>query len=118
MVDGQVVQPGTVDLRGPTTVMSAIAQARGAKETARLSNIIVIRKDFNGKPAGTNVDLQKVIDGTDFSQDITLMPYDIVYVPKSNIARVNMFVDQYINRAIPFGAAIPFFIYYSANQNR
>jgi hypothetical protein len=48
-----------------------------------------------------NIDLGKVIDGTDLSQDIYLMPYDIVYVPKSNIARVNKFVDEYINRVVP-----------------
>jgi hypothetical protein len=28
-----------------------------------------------------NIDLGKVIDGSDLGQDIYLMPYDIVYVP-------------------------------------
>ena len=97
--------------------MNAIAQARGAKDTARLSNVIVIRKDFNGKPAGTNLDLRRVIDGTDYSQDITLMPYDIVYVPKSNIARIDLFVMQYINQATPLAAAMPFVAYYSATRS-
>ena len=81
--------------------MTAIIQAGGMRESARLSNVIVIRQDFEGKPVGTMVDLRKVIDGTDFSQNIYLMPYDIVYVPKSNIARVDKFVDEYISRVIP-----------------
>jgi len=49
----------------------------------------------------TNVDLRKVLDGSDLSQDIQLIPYDIVYVPKSNIANVNKFVSEYINQLIP-----------------
>jgi len=102
-VDGEVLLPGVVEIKGPTTVMRAIAQARGLRETARLSNVIVIRKDFEGNPMAANIDLGKVIDGTDLSQDISLMPYDIVYVPKSNIARVNKFVDEYINRVVPGG---------------
>jgi len=32
-----------------------------------------------------------------------MMPYDIVYVPKSNIANWLKFVDEYINRAVPGG---------------
>lgn len=102
-VDGEVLVPGVVELKGPTTVMRAIAQARGLRETARISNVIVIRKDFEGKPMAANLDLGKVINGTDLGQDILLMPYDIVYVPKSNIARVNKFVDEYINRVVPGG---------------
>lgn len=102
-VDGEVLLPGVVELKGPTTVMRAIAQARGLRETARISNVIVIRKDFEGKPMAANLNLSNVINGTDLSQDIYLMPYDIVYVPKSNIARVNKFVDEYINRVVPGG---------------
>lgn len=102
-VDGEVVGPRLVELRGPTTVMRAITQAGGLRETARLSNVIVIRKDFEGQPMAANLDLRKVINGTDMSQDIYLMPYDIVYVPKSHIANYLKFVDEYINRAVPGG---------------
>jgi len=102
-VDGEVVFPGMIDLRGPMTIMQAIAQSRGLKETARLSNIIVLRKDADGSPMAANIDLRKVIDGTDPSQDLSLLPYDIVYVPKSQIANWNKFIDEYINRAVPGG---------------
>jgi polysaccharide export outer membrane protein len=118
-VDGEVAGPRFVDLIMPTTVMRAITQAGGLRETARLSNVIVIRKDFEGKPAGTMVDLRKVIDGTDFSQDIYLMPFDIVYVPKSNIARVDKFVDEYITKLIPgLGSSYLQNQYYYNNSNR
>ena len=102
-VDGEVTLPGLIELKGPTTVMRAITQARGLRETARISNVIVIRKDYEGNPMAANIDLTKVINGTDMAQDIHLMPYDIVYVPKSNIARIDKFVDEYINRVVPGG---------------
>ena len=100
-IDGEVNYSGPVDFKGRMTLFQAIAQARGLRETARLSNIIVIRKDFEGAPMAANIDLRKVIDGTDLSQDIALMPYDIVYVPKSHIANWVKFVDEYINQSIP-----------------
>ncbi len=102
-VDGEVIMPGPLDFKGRMTLFQAISQARGVRDTARLSNVIVIRKDFEGKPMAANLDLTKVINGTDFSQDIALMPYDIVYVPKSHIANWNKFVSDYINNSVPGG---------------
>jgi len=102
-VDGEVVMSGPIEFKGHMTLLQAISQARGLRETARMSNIIVIRKDFEGKPMAANIDLTKVINGKDFSQDIALMPYDIVYVPKSHIANWNKFINDYINNSIPGG---------------
>lgn len=100
-VDGEIAAPKSIPFRGRMTVMQAVAQAEGMRETARLSNVIVIRKDFQGQPMAANLDLRKVIDGTDFSQDVALMPYDIVYIPKSHIANWDKFIDEYVNRSIP-----------------
>jgi len=100
-VDGEVLFPGLVEIKGPTRLVHAISLARGFRESARLSNIIIIRKDAEGKSMSTNIDYRKIIDGSDLTQDITLLPYDIVYVPKSNIANVNKFVSEYINTVIP-----------------
>jgi len=100
-VDGEVLFPGTVPIQGPTQLVEAISLARGFRESARLSNVIVIRKDVNGKAMSTNIDYRKIIDGSDLSQNITLLPYDIVYVPKSVIANVDKFVSEYINLSIP-----------------
>lgn len=100
-VDGEVSAPGFAEMSARTTVMRAIQLRGGVRETARLSQIIIIRKDSEDRPAATVVDLRKVIDGTDFSQDIRLMPYDIVYVPKSNIALVDKFVAEYISNVVP-----------------
>ena len=100
-VDGEVSRPGIVNLIGPLTVLQAISQAGGVKDTARTSEVVIIRRDAENKPLILPVDVKKVMDGTDMKQDIALMPYDIIFVPKSAIANVNVWVDQYIRRNIP-----------------
>ncbi len=100
-VDGEVLRPGVVTLPGPMTVLQSIAQAGGMKETARYSEVIVIRKNGQEKPTTLVVDLEQAIDGTDLQQDIRLLPHDIVFVPRSRIANVNVWVDQYIRRNVP-----------------
>ena len=87
---------------GPLTVMQAISQAGGLKDTARRTQVLVIRQNPDGPFFTSVLDLTKAIDGTDKRQDIALMPYDIVYVPKSAIANVNLFVQQYITQNIPY----------------
>ncbi|SNB46147.1 polysaccharide biosynthesis/export family protein [Geobacter sp. DSM 9736] len=100
-VDGEVFRPGVVPLPGPMTVLQSISQAGGMKETARLDEVLVIRKNGQSKPVTIIVNLEDAIEGTDHGQDITLLPHDIVVVPRSKIANVNVWVDQYLRRNIP-----------------
>jgi hypothetical protein len=37
-----------------------------------------------------------------------LQPYDIVYVPKTGIGKVNQAVEQYIRRVVPFSLSAGF----------
>ena len=112
-IDGEVNRVGVVALSGPTTVMQSISQAGGLKETARVSEIIVIRYLSDGNYKIIPIDIEKVIDGTDFSQNILMQPFDIVHVPRSTIANINIWVDQYIRKNVP----IPFSVYYGFNTN-
>jgi protein involved in polysaccharide export with SLBB domain len=100
-VDGEVTKPGMVPLIGFMTVLQAISQAGGMKDTARTSEVVIIRRGENNEPLVSRVNLRRVINGTDMSQDITLKSFDIVYVPRSPIANVNVWVDQYIRKNIP-----------------
>lgn len=108
-VGGEVGSPGVIQAIGPMTVLQSIAQAGGFRETARISEVLIIRRDPNGqRPIVIPVDLESVIDGSNTSQDIALAPLDVVYVPKSPIANVNKFIDQYIRQNIPFGFGLAY----------
>ncbi len=108
-VDGEVAKPGLIPLTGQMTVLQSIASAGGLKDTARTNEIIIIRRGPENRPASMLVNVGKAIDGSDLSQDLSLQASDIVYVPKSPIANVNTWVDQYIRKNIP----IPFGFYYN-----
>lgn len=106
-VDGEVNRVGPVPLLGPMTILQSITFAGGLRESARTNEVILIRQGKDNKPIATTVNLEKVLDGTDFSQDIYLKPYDIVFIPRSPIANVDLWVDQYIRRLLPFALPSP-----------
>ncbi len=101
-VDGEVNKAGLVALAEPMTVLQAISQAGGAKlDTAKLEEVILIRKTSQSGKITMTLNLGKALDGTDQTQDLTLMPYDIVFVPRTTITNVDLWVDQYIRKLIP-----------------
>jgi polysaccharide export outer membrane protein len=110
-VDGEVAKPGIVPLVGFVTVLQAISQAGGLKDAARRGEVIVIRHGTANKPIALTVNIEKVIDGTDMRQDIPLKPFDIVYVPKSPIANVNVWVDLYVRKNLPISISTGFGYY-------
>ena len=66
------------------SVLQAIALAGGLKQdTAKATEIIVIRRDRGGQPFVIKLDLKAALSGEDLSQDIRLLPNDFVNVPRS-----------------------------------
>lgn len=95
MVLGEVDSPGVYMLTGKSTLLEAIALAKGFTTHSIASSVIVIRGGFK-KPKGMRINLSRAIMKGDMSQNIVLKPEDIVYVPKKFIANVNYFVSQMI----------------------
>jgi len=100
-VAGEVDSSRTVKLEGQMTVLQAIAEAGGFTDTAQKDEVIVVRRQTGKKPVAIPVNIQKVVDGTDTEQDILLYPYDVVFVPKSPIASLNLWMQQYIYNNLP-----------------
>lgn len=105
-VGGEVGAEGAHDLAGGETLYQAIDRAGGFLDTAHRTTVVLIRKDATGKPVGHTFDLRQVERGTNPEQDVPLQPYDIVFVPKSKIGTMDLFVDQYIRRLLPIDASI------------
>jgi len=100
-VGGEVNKPGIFNLIGSMTVLQSISLAAGVKDSARTKEIVIVRRGADNKPLMIPINLKKLIDGTDMSQDIFLKTFDIVLVPKSNVAEVNVWIDQYIRKNLP-----------------
>ena len=79
-VTGRVVTPGAHLLKGPLTVMQALALAGGLTEYANAKNITVLRT-VKGKSERLKFNYKDVSVGKNLEQNILLLPGDTVVVP-------------------------------------
>lgn len=99
-VAGEVRTPGFLEYRAPMTLMQAVVGAGGTPRSARVDQVLILRKVGTDEPTATLVDLSRELDGRGTS-DVPLRPYDIVIVPKTRIAKVTDFLDQYVYQLVP-----------------
>jgi polysaccharide export outer membrane protein len=99
-VGGEVKTPGLIAMPGPLTALEAIMQAGGFNaRTAQRKNVVIIRHK-DGKRYGCALDLSGALKGEE-GRPFYLEPHDIVYVPRTTIAKVNQWIDQYITKIVP-----------------
>lgn len=79
-VTGRVTTPGTHLLKGPLTVLQAIAMAGGLTEYADAKNIAVLRP-INGSVVRLQFNYKDVSKGKKLEQNVLLQPGDTVVVP-------------------------------------
>lgn len=79
---GQVQKPGSFEIKGRLTVTRAIAQAGGLTPIASPNGTRIIRK-YNGREETIPVRLNDILKDGDLSQDIPLLPGDLIVVPES-----------------------------------
>lgn len=101
-VGGEVNQQREMELLAGMTVLQAVFQAGGFKESASPENTILIRQGPSNEPVPIRIDLKNAMYGQGDGAGLALRPNDIVYIPKSAIAEANKFVRQYIENLIMF----------------
>lgn len=104
---GEVRQGGAVDYTPNMTALHALGAAAGPSTAANLHSALVLRRAGPQELEVYRVDLDMAVDGEAAAQDIYLQPFDIVFIPRSWIGEVNVFVDHFIRQNIaPFTAYI------------
>jgi polysaccharide export outer membrane protein len=88
---GEVKNPKIVLVKGKLTVLDAITEAGGETRDAVLKSVVVIRGEL-GSQKGILVNLKELLKKGDISQNIELIPGDIVYVPKTFIVHIERFL--------------------------
>jgi len=101
-IGGEVSTPGVITVPGRLGVLEAILTVGGFRDTAWLSQVVLIRRSQSGQPMLRTVDLNALITTGQKSEDVPLQPYDIVFVPRTPIADVDLFVTKYIRGVLPF----------------
>jgi hypothetical protein len=118
-VGGQVMRPGVVTLmpmlsvgsvfqsntgnilHGEKITLSQAILTMGGYDdaTARKENVVVIRY-VEGKRYAAVYDMSKDLSA-EIAESVLLEPDDIVYVPRTLISEINIWVDQHINQLLP-----------------
>ncbi len=81
-VFGEVTKPGLVPFSQNMTVLRAIISAGNFTKEAAPSRTNIKRR-INNKITTLSADMEKVMSGGDKTQDLTLQPGDMIYVPRA-----------------------------------
>ncbi len=102
-VAGEVTNPGEFITVGPNLTLSqAIARAGGLKEmTGDEDKVFIIRRGPGDVPQFLSTRFQDIMWGHNAAADVRLAPYDVVYVPRSGVAEVYRFFNQYLLQFVP-----------------
>ena len=98
-IGGEVVDEGFVTLTRPMTVLQAVFERGGFGPGADLSDVVILSHE-EGQAVAREIDLEAELEG-DPSERTLLAADEIVFVPKTAVAKANQFVDEYINRMMP-----------------
>jgi protein involved in polysaccharide export with SLBB domain len=114
-VGGEVKEPGVKPVKGQLTPAQAVMTAGGALSTARTGRVVVIRQRPGGRILMKDIDLKAYLAGGGATGDgFAVLPGDLVFVPRSKISEVDLFVEQYIKGVLPFSPSFG----YSINRGR
>ena len=109
-VGGEVNKPGYLPYREGLTALQASLASGGFKDSAKVEEVVVLKRIGDGYQA-TKIDLSKALEQGDPQADRELGPTDVVFVPKTTVAKVGLWVQQHILDIIPFrpvlGATLP-----------
>jgi polysaccharide export outer membrane protein len=100
-VGGEVDKPGVYDMPGDIDAVQAIVMAGGFKLSAKRQQVVIIRRGPGGQPMMRTANLKDAIYNPGHGDAVPLRRFDIVYVPRSGIAEVGLFVQQYLRDTLP-----------------
>lgn len=103
IVAGEVNTPGFVEMAGDLDALQAVMAAGGLKPTAKVQQIVLIRRSSEGRPMRRILNLSAVLNGNRNGELVALKRYDVIYVPRSSIAEADLFMQQYVRELIPVG---------------
>lgn len=106
-VGGQVNAQGVFAIGGRIGAMEAILQAGGFTPQARVREVVLIRRGPDDRPMLRTLDLGGFVEGRAVD-DVPLYSGDILFVPRSAIAEVNLWIEMFIDGVVPFNRSFSY----------
>jgi polysaccharide export outer membrane protein len=101
-VGGEVIYPGELDTVGPPlTLLQAVAKAGGLRPTGDPAHVFILRHGEGDRAIVLATDYRGAATGRTPAADVTLAPFDVVYVPKSGISRIYVWFNQHFQQFVP-----------------
>ena len=100
-VGGEVSKAGVYDMPGDVDALQAVIMAGGFLPTADPHKALLIRRGQGGRPMARTVDLGRAVYGAPRPDSPPLRRFDVVFIPRSGIAKVGLFVEQYLRDTVP-----------------
>jgi polysaccharide biosynthesis/export protein len=100
-VGGEVEKPGFVPYHPGLTAVQALVAAGGPKDTAATENCLLLQRIGRQEYRSAKLDLARAVNFGDTRSDWVLGPQDVLFVPKTAVAKANVWVDQYFKKLIP-----------------
>lgn len=105
-VDGEVGHPGAFPLAANMTLLKAVTLAGGVVNTGDMRQVTLIHRDDQNNVYVYVSNLKDFIEKGIKDNDLALSSQDIVVVPKSAVAKANLWVEQYITDMLPFSRSV------------
>jgi polysaccharide export outer membrane protein len=95
---GEVKNPGAYEITGSMTVTQALARAGGSTDAAKLNSVLVVRRTAPDAVTGMRVNVSTLLGNQANAKDRIVRAYDIIYVPKTLIGRIDTFLEQFLTK--------------------
>lgn len=100
-VGGEVANPNAYSLIGDGNTLNAVIQAGGFRTSADTRHVVLIRRGRNGAAMMREVNLEEAFHHGWQPDLAPLRRGDVIFVPRSGIAKVGLFMQQYLRDALP-----------------
>lgn len=107
-VGGSVVHPGPYGIDRRRGAMEAILLAGGFDRESRADEVVLIRRSPDNKAMLRTVDLRGFLSTGAAAGDVPLYPGDIVYVPRNKISEVDLWMEQFVTKLLPFNRSFDY----------
>jgi polysaccharide export outer membrane protein len=102
IVNGAIGHPGKYELRGETSVNVGLALAGGFTSKSKHSQVVLFRRLNSDLVEARVLNVKKMLQARDLSEDVYLRPGDLLYVPQNTISKIERYlpvssVGMYLN---------------------
>jgi polysaccharide biosynthesis/export protein len=92
VVAGEVAHPGRFELHGDVSLVEALAVSGGMKESAKRTQVVLMRKAGENNTEVRLLDVRKLMSATNIREDLAIHSGDMIVVPRNFISKIEPFM--------------------------